>query len=152
MAAATTIQVRKSLAAQLKLSDQSELGQHWDDTIDRALLFAVQEVYGRLLARGFRLDEEIRAWDRLGEFTLDLAVWKSIMLGGIYAGFDPAALAALDRRAELASVYVFVNGDLVEIRPAMGKPGTAMTGGPMARDASGVFDWQPGEPGYGIEW
>lgn len=154
MPVATAAEIKTALSSHLKVAE-SDMASYWTAITTRAALFAAQEVYGRLLARGFRMTEDILRWDRLSEVTLDLGCWKSIMSGGVYAGFDPEALKSLDRREELASVYVFVNGDLVErVQPATGQPGTVVTGGPMAADPGGVFNFEPApdDPHSGIHW
>lgn len=152
MAVAQPSDILTALSAQLKINDQTILSPYWTAITTRAALFAQQEVYGRLLARGFRLAEDILPFDRLYEFTLDLGVWKSVMMGGLYANFDATALAALDRRAELAEVFVFVNG--VWVQPALGEPGVVNSGGgPLAPDPTSVFTFDATDrSNYGIDW
>lgn len=150
MAAATSAQIKTQLAHCLKIAEAS-LPSYWDQHVATAATFARQEVRGRLLERGFEA-ADVDAWDRLYEFTLDLGVWKSLMLGGEYASFDPAALDALDRRGELAGVTVFVNDEFITTAPSA--PGTTVTSGPRVADEGGVFDWHvdPDDPHHGIQW
>lgn len=148
MASATAAQIKTALASGIKQAE-ADLADHWATHCTRAEVFGRQECEGRLLARGFRLVEEIRLWDRLFEFSLDLGVWKAVMLGGAYGMFDPTALAALDRRTELDSVFVAVAG--VYIKPSSAMPGTVISGGPMVND-DGVFNFDASQPDNGFRW
>ncbi len=151
MAAATAVQTLTALSRMLKVTE-ADMAGYWSGIVSEAVTFATQEVYGCLLKRGFRLIEDILPWDRLNEFTLDLALWKAIHRGGAYAGFDPEALEVLDRRKDLADVLVFVNGDWV--KPPAGNAGMVATGGPRVGDTGGVFGWDPTDPSgnNGISW
>lgn len=150
MAAATSAQIKTALANLLKVTEAS-LADHWEAISVQAQTFADQEVKGRLYRRGFTA-ANVADWDRLFEVTLDLGLWRCIMLGGVYSGFDANVIKALDRRDELDGILVFVNGEWVQ--PPMGQPGTITTAGQMAEDPGGVFNWNPrDDPNkYGIEW
>lgn len=150
MAAATAAQVKSALASMLKISEY-ELPDYYVAVTPQAATFGRQEVYGRLLKRGF-VTGEIDGFDRLNEFSLDLGLWKAIHLAGLYGQFDPVAVSALDRRAELGEVLVTVAGVWVQPRGAA-RPATATTAGPAA-NGGGVFDFDPGDDSgnLGIDW
>jgi hypothetical protein len=137
MPAATVPEVKNALIALLKHGGESDLAQHWDTICAQAAEYALNEVKGGLLRRGFQL-ADVAAWDRLYEFTLDLSLWKALILGGAYSGFDGATVQALDRRKELADVLVFVNGVWVQV--SAGSPGTVTTAGPSTTNG-GVFSY-----------
>lgn len=123
----------------------------WDDLCARGASYGNSEVIGRLLTRGFRLDEDILLFDRFTEFATDLACWKALILGGGYGAFDAKTLQALDRHEELKTAYVFVADNLVEVKPASGRPGTTVTGGPI--DNGGAqFNYDPTQKDSGISW
>lgn len=147
---ASAAEVKAALARLLKVSE-AEMPAYWDGVCAQAAAFGSGEAAARLLRRGFD-EQTAHSWDRRFEFTLDLSLWKAIMLGGAYSSFAPETVRALDRREELGEALVFVGG--VWVRPALGDAAQAMTGGPRSADAEGVFNWQPDEDpvNYGIEF
>lgn len=151
MAAATLIEVRRALAGHLKISETALTPYHLEFA-ERGRTRAISEVKGALLARGFDLTNDIELFDRLQEFTLDLGCYFALVSGGLYASIPAEILKALDRREELKSVFVFVNGEWRQ--PPSGQPGTAVTAGQLAEDETGVFNWSPAEDPtyYGIRW
>lgn len=155
MAFNTTAQITTALAAVLKQAE-ADLATYYTRSgglIAQGLNAAYYEVIGRLLRRGFRLNEDVLLFDRAAEFEKDIAVFWILMRSGAYSGMDQNTLKEFDRREELDSVFVFVNG--VWREPAMGMPGTVTTSGPLAQDPKGVFNWEPdGDPSghYGIQW
>ena len=149
MAAVTAAQLKSSAANMLKFKDEDEMPAYYDDLCARASEYAYNEVKGGLLRRGFRLTEDIAQWDRLYEFTLDLGLWKVLILSGAYSGFDGATIQALDRRKELSDVLVFVNGTWVQV--ATGAPGTTTTAGPSKSDG-GIFGYDDTQDNLGFDW
>ncbi len=151
MAFNTQAVIKTAVAAVLKMAE-ADMPAYYDTHIPAAHNVAYYEVVGKLLRRGFRLNEDILLFDRGAEFEKDIAVYGTLMRSGAYASVDPAILHALDRREELDSVLVFVAG--VWCQPPSGMPGTTTTAGPRAADADGVFNWDPeGDPtDYGIRW
>ncbi len=140
MAYASASEVHKALADGLKITE-GEMPPHYRAITNRAAAYARNEIKGRLLKRGFRStgDYDLDNWDRNGEFSLDLALWKSIMWGGLYNSFDRTAIAAFDRREELDSVLIYINE--VWIQPTGDEAGLAQTG---ERDnAEGLFGTFP---------
>ncbi len=152
MAAVTAAQVHRSLADALNIADESALPPRWDGIIDEAVTFSANEVSGVLESRGFSV-ANVAAWDRLFEVTRDLALWRTIVMGGIYNSFDANVIKTLDRRAELHTILVAVNG--IYLKPALADAGMAATGGALADDGTATFTYKGGkdnEPHYGIHW
>lgn len=136
MAAATAAQIKTALSRVLKFAASVPLPTYYDDLCAIAETFGYQEVVGKLVARGYRQTEDVDAWDRLYEFTLELGLWKALSLSGSYDEEVKSLLATLDRREELLTVAVFVNK--VFVRPGADQAGTPAYGGPI-NQASGVF-------------
>lgn len=138
MAYITASQLQAALASFLKIRE-ADLPDYWQPLSSQAANFARQEIVGRLLRRGFT-EAQVDAWDRDFEFSRDLGLWKAVVLGGAYTGFDANVLKALDRRRELDEVLVFISG--VWVKPTGDQPSLAATG-PMAESAGGLFGVYP---------
>ncbi len=142
MAAATGAEIKTRLAGLLKQASEATLAAYWTDHCNQAATFADQEVKGGLYKRGF-IPDDVADWVRLHEITLDLGLWRAIMLGGIFSSFDATVIKALDRRDELDSILVFVDRPPlygVWIQPPSGNAGTSATGGPLADDPDATFN------------
>jgi hypothetical protein len=148
MPAATAAQIHTALSALLKIADETTMASYWNSICAAAATFAQQEVQGRLYRRGLAM-ADIANFDRLYEVTLDLGLWKSVMMGGLYAQFDPSAMKALDRREDLDTMLLFVNG--VWTQPHVG-PHLASTGPLM--QGYGQFTYNPDgdDVDQGIPW
>ncbi len=150
----TAAQLRTAVASVLKISEV-DLPQWWDSVTTQAANFAEQEIKGKLLARGYDLlvpgsNLDITHWDRNYEFSRDLGVWKSLILGGAYQSVPPDILAALDRRQELRDVVVTVAG--LWVKPSGDKPDLVRTGRLGLTDG-GIFSFdEDDDPHYGIQW
>lgn len=144
MAALLDTDVLADLADVLKQA-AADLPDHWGRIVPRAHASAVQEIYGRLLNRGFTA-AQVDAWDRVEEFERDLSLYWCLVRGGAYGQIDEAALKALDRRKELDAVLLFING--VWVKPTGDQPGLVSTSGPSLD--GGVFNYpDPEAPGFG---
>ncbi len=139
MAAATASAIKSRLAGLLKVGEAT-LAAYWTDHCNQSATFADQETKGRLYKRGF-IPTDVANWDRLYEVTLDLGLWRAIMLGGVFSSFDATVIKALDRREELDSILVFVNG--IWVQPPAGNAGMTSTGGPLANDPGAIFNSVP---------
>lgn len=131
-------QLQELVASDLQKADPNDLNVS-ADTLDRAVQSAEQEVRGRLLGRGYT-DAQVSAWDRLEEYH---GIVSRVILWGlsraVAAGYDPEARKELsDRRKELATVEVFVGGELVNPdRATRDDPGGSVGYGRMGqRDES----------------
>lgn len=148
MAFLTDGQLETALAAALKVASVSDLDDYWDTIVPQANAAAYQEILGRLLRRGFT-KAQVDAWDRGSEFQRDIGLYYALIKGGVYAGYDPRTVQALDRRKELDSVLVFVSG--VWKTPEE-SPGTCGSG---SLSPSGIFNFpDPTDPNSGeyTEW
>lgn len=101
---------------------------------------AYQEIVGTLLERGFT-KEQIDQWDRGPEFELDLTAMWVLTKGGALEAFSDLYLARLDRRKELKTVQVFVNGQWIRPDTAPLGPGVVSYGEPDWAAQGGVFNW-----------
>lgn len=88
-------------------------GTTWDGIISDANAAAVNSIRGALLGRGYS-PAQIEAWDRVQEFQTDLAIFWALVNGGVTKDYDDRLIAKLDRRAELATVDLTINGALVQ--------------------------------------
>ena len=138
--------VLSSLANLLKVA-VADLPDYWSAVVTESHTAAVQELYGRLLRRGFT-KAQIDAWDRAAEFERDLALYWSMTRGGAYSGFNLETVRALDRRKELDYVQMFVAGKWVQPAEGASGPGTIGVGGPDSQDS--IFEWpDPDDPRLG---
>lgn len=136
MAAATAAQIKTRLADLLKVKEQA-LADHWDGLCEQSATFSINEVRGRLYRRGFSA-ADVGAWDRLAEVTLDIGLWRAIMLGGVYSGFDAGVIKAFDRREEMDTILVYVSD--LWVKPPEGSAGMVATAGPLADDPDATFN------------
>lgn len=146
MSFVTDLELSGAVADRLKLGGISSLQPYLTNTIiPQANQSAYQEILGSLLARGFT-KSEVDAWDRGEEFQLAIGLFFALMNSGSYQGYDQETLQCLDRRKELKSVLVFVDGAWV--KPTGDKPGLITSSGPSAE--GGIFNWpDPGSAGLG---
>lgn len=105
----------------------------WDAIIARSNIAAQNAIRGALIGRGFN-DDQVNAWDRAEEFNVDIALFWALYKKGVSSEDDTLAtrFAALDRRAELATVDVTVGG--VVQQPSSGNS-PAVSFGEMKSDA-----------------
>ena len=68
---------------------------------------AVNEIYGRLLARGF-LASQIAVWDRAAEFNEDIGIFWALTRGMVRSDTSDNFIKTFDRREELMTVQVSV--------------------------------------------
>lgn len=127
--------------------DPSTLQAWWVNHANSALVYAQNEVKGKLIARGFT-SSQIASWDRYDEFVSDIALFRALVLGGMLEGFDRTWVDCIDRRKELKAVQVFVNG--AYINPAAGSdgPGQAVAA-PITSGRCDVFNGPGTEFGGG---
>lgn len=90
-------------------------GTNYDLIVADANSATQNEILGALLGRGYT-ESQIRSWDRVQEFNTDIALFWAITNGGAAstASYDFEAINKLDRRKELATVDVMINGKLVQ--------------------------------------
>ena len=94
----------------LQVGDPANLPGFWQDLVSNANAAAYQDIYTRLIARGFTI-AQVAGWDRAVEFQRDIGLYWALLRGGA-VGQYPDAYKGLDRRRELENVMVTINGVL----------------------------------------
>lgn len=119
MAFTTVSQLKARVAALLK-KDSTELADYWGTLVEDAQAAAYQEIVSAFSERGFSL-AQIDGWDRGAEFEKDIACFWALTKGAGLTGEDDRWVNKLDRREELKTVKVLVDGEAVG--PAAGAVG-----------------------------
>lgn len=127
---------RLAVAAALKM-DVADLGAYWDAQAQRAHQSAYLDIRGALLARGFTA-AQVDAWARGEEFEHDIGLFWALVRGGRPAHITEEMLAALDRRAELATVTVEIDSGTPQTPSTV--PGRIVAGVLATVDADGNDD------------
>ena len=108
----TDVQIRRALLGVLQLKNDEDLPEQYGETIIKdSLRSANQEIYAKLLDRGYSA-AQIEDWDRGVEFERDLALFWCLVKGGALS-IEDTRMRALDRRKELDEVGVVIGGELV---------------------------------------
>jgi hypothetical protein len=102
-------QILAFVADMLKVAVANLPGYYAASLVPRGHLSGYQEVLGILLRRGFTMAQAL-GFDRLGEFEQSLSLFFILSDAGTYRRVDDRTLEALDRRKELETVVVFING------------------------------------------
>lgn len=89
-----------------------DAGTPWEGIAHVANMAAYGQIRAALLKRGFSA-AQVDSWDQGAEFQLDLATYWALVRGGLTKDFDPKFIDRLDRRKELATVYVTAAGNAV---------------------------------------
>jgi hypothetical protein len=84
----------------------------WDSIITDANDSATTYVLNALLARGYTI-AQVQQWDALKPFVVDIAEFWALVKGGCTKAYDPTFIQLLDRRQELLTVDIVINGLLV---------------------------------------
>jgi hypothetical protein len=116
--------------ADLLKADVPSLPSYWPGVVAAAHVSAFQEIQGRLIARGYT-PAQVLQWDRGPELEKSLTIFWALTNGGGLSGYDDKFIRMYDRRKELDTVVVALNG--VWTRPG-DTPGQVSTG---AFDTSG---------------
>lgn len=104
-------QAKQAVAAQL-MQEPTALPAAWDTIIPAANNDAYRDIQAALLGRGFS-QAQVDAWDRGAAFQTDLASFWSFSRAGVLSPLDAVALRNLDRRKELLTAVVTVDGVVV---------------------------------------
>ncbi len=134
MAYSTDDEVLDDAAATLK-TQRSNLPAWWAVVVTRVRTSAYQEIYGRLLNRGFT-PAQIIAWDRGNEFERSIALFFAYSTPQGIGVFDKEAVSTFDRRKELHTVLVSNGGEWVTPGSTPGN----VTGGSFKETADGIFN------------
>ncbi len=124
--------------------DPATLPSYAAGVITSMHLSAYQEIVGCLTERGFS-KAVIDTWDRGAEFERALSLfWCLTNLGGMHA-YDDKFLKQFDRRKDLVTVQVYVNGK--NVNPTEADGGTISGGPPDTSLDEFVLD--PSDPRIG---
>lgn len=135
----TTSQLKARVAAQLKKAS-TELADYWDTIVEDALNAAYNEIVTVLSSRGYS-SAQIADWDRGGEFEKDIGLFWALTKGAGLTGEDDRWINKLDRRKELETVSVTIDGEVVD-------PATAGDIGTGSMDTSWqTFTWNSNRDG-----
>jgi hypothetical protein len=133
----------EGVARALKMESASALltdAPYWEQLVADANAAAHQEVLGQLLQRGFT-KAQADAWDRRVEFQRDLMMYWALTKGGALESFSDLFIRALDRRKDLLSVQVFIDGDFVNPLRGSSAPGVCSFGPSRGTAAGTIFNW-----------
>jgi hypothetical protein len=101
------------LASSLKTTpDKITATGVWEKTIVDSIDAAYQDIVGALTERGYT-SSQIAAWDRAEEYNRDLGLFWCLVKGAGLHGNDPTFINKLDRRKELESVAILIDGVMV---------------------------------------
>ena len=104
--------VTQRVADLLNLS-KGGLGEKMTTIVADSYASAVSEVTEAFKARGFS-DAQFQGWDRRREYVIDIALFWAMTKAGSLANYSDLMLKKLDRRAEIATMAVTVNGVIVQ--------------------------------------
>lgn len=90
----------------------SDLQPWWDTVVTDSNHSAAGSIDAILGNRGFT-PAQIAQWDQRKDYNIDIGMFWSFTKGGIPAGYSDLMISKLDRRKELESVPVLVNGVVV---------------------------------------
>lgn len=125
-----------ALAQVLQRGDRANLASFWAGRVKAANAAAVQEIAGRLTARGYSA-AQVQGWDRGAEYQRHIGLYFALLDGGVNVSLLPEQVRLYDRRKELETVAVLVNG--VAVSPA---------GGGGAAGGQGVAGGRLDDTGY----
>lgn len=112
MAFTSTTTLKARLAGMLKISDPDDLAAYWTDIVSDSLTAAYNEIRSALARRGYNTTQ-IAAWDRGSEFETDLGLFWCLTKGAGLGAPDGRWIEKLDRREELKTVDVTIDGEMV---------------------------------------
>jgi len=139
----TDVQAREVVANALK-KESSSLENWWFGIVTRANVSGWQEVLGQLVKRGYT-QAQVLAWDRGQEFQSDCMLYRALVTGGALEGFSSEFIKAIDRRKELETVQVFINGDFVNPSVGTSGPGQVGSGPAVGVGRGSLFTWPPSD-------
>jgi hypothetical protein len=107
----TEDELTDQVQATLQLAEIDPAGG-WPRTVQAANRAAYGTILRALMRRGFSL-EQADQWDDGREFQTDIGLWFAILRGGLSKDYDPKYLEMFDRRPELATATITINGVIV---------------------------------------
>lgn len=125
----TNAELKTALADALNKADSTTLAVS-DAQLEKANRWAAGAIHDVLVGRGF--GDYLDTWDRREEFNESLGLFWLFTLGGVPYASSDLFVNKLDRRKELETARVFVNG--VMVRPTQDydeSPAGSVGGGVM---------------------
>ncbi|MCS7168209.1 MAG: hypothetical protein RMI91_04745 [Gemmatales bacterium] len=102
----------RQIAAIVVHRDPDDWPQAWNLLIDHARFTAWQDIVGQLTARGYSR-QQIEQWDNCAEFLRDLTLYWVLTIAAAFTTVPETVLRRLDRRRELKTVQLTVQGQCV---------------------------------------
>lgn len=118
--------VKTELAHMLSLSAASDVEDRYDSIINQSIQEGYEEIISALTARGYTV-EQIGTWDRAERFNIDLALFWSLTKG-VISQLPFETIKQLDRRKELLTVSLTVDGKPISIDPTTATVGNIGSG------------------------
>ena len=84
----------------------------WDEIITDANQSAADYISGALASRGYTA-AQVRGWDAARTYNIDIGLFWCLIKGGVTKAYDETFIKELDRRLELATADVVIDGELV---------------------------------------
>lgn len=144
----TDADLKASLASAVHV-DSSSLSPFWDDLVSKSNQAAYQDVVTGLMGRGFTF-AQVNAWDRRVEFNEDIGIYWCLLRGGLTADYGEG-WKNLDRRKELTSVFLTINGIMQNPGNQPGQPEFDFTpiGSGQQQTGNDLFGLDPTDPRLG---
>jgi hypothetical protein len=128
----------QAVADVLQVKDVAALAEFWDRRVADANRAAVQDIAGRLAARGYS-PAQVQGWDRGREYNRHLGLYFALLDGGAAYSLLPEQVKLYDRRKELDAVAVTVAGAVAQPAGGGGAAGGQGVAGGRLSDAGYRF-------------
>ncbi|GBD36300.1 hypothetical protein HRbin36_01421 [bacterium HR36] len=102
----------RQIAAMVLRRDPADWPQSWDIILDHARQTAWQNILTCLTQRGYAL-HQIERWDSCAEFLRDLTLFWVLTIAAAFTQVSESLLRRLDRRQELDTTRITINGQPV---------------------------------------
>ncbi|MCS7015612.1 MAG: hypothetical protein RMJ19_02020 [Gemmatales bacterium] len=99
----------RQIAALVVHRDPSDWPEGWDILIDHARRTAWQNLLSCLTARGYS-PHQIACWDGCAEYLRDLTLYWVLTMAAAFTAVPETVLRRLDRRSELHTVQITIQG------------------------------------------
>lgn len=112
MAYTTAAAVKTELANMVGAASSASLVSRYDGIVATSVEWGYQEIISALRERGYT-QAQIDAWDRREEFNLSMALFWALSRGVVKQA-EYNSIKQLDRRKELETVAILIDGDLAD--------------------------------------
>lgn len=99
----------RQVAAMVLRRDPTDWPQSWDIILEHARQTAWQDILSRLTARGYS-SQQVERWDNCAEYLRDLTVFWVLTIAAAFTQVPESLLRRLDRRHELDTVNITIQG------------------------------------------